>query len=206
MLKLAPAPLSGGGNSNRALSRRAMASREIAFAAAVVVAACHAPATISTVPQGVLGPPPPSARALEGHLSPQEARELHIIRRIHEGSGIIRRFRESGALTDSVEWIVPGPPDVLPFAGTWRGLAGISEFQRRLDETMRYDRVELLQYLVSANNVAAIFVGEGVAKATGRPFHSEILRLYTFDTAGSKIVRVRNYYDTGAYVRAVKGQ
>lgn len=177
----------------------------IAFAAAVLLAACRMPATVSTVPHGVLGPPPPSAHVLEGHLSPQEARELNVIRWIHEGPGIIQRFRESGALSDSVEWIVPGPPDVLAFAGTWRGLAGISEFQHRLDETMRYDRVELLEYLVSANTVAAIFVGEGVARATGRHFHSEILRLYTFDTTGSRIVRVRNYYDTAAYVRAVMG-
>jgi ketosteroid isomerase-like protein len=175
------------------------------FAAAVLVTACRVPAVVSGGPQRVLGPPPAAARALEGHLSPQETRELEAIRWIHEGSGIIQRFRDSGVLADSVEWVVPGPPDVLPFAGTWRGLAGISEFQKRLDVTMRYDRVELLEYLVSANNVAAIFIGEGVARATGRPFRSEILRLYTFDAAGTKIIRVRNYYDAAAYVRAVKG-
>jgi ketosteroid isomerase-like protein len=126
-----------------------------------------------------------------------------VIRWIHEGPGIIQRFRDSGALADSVEWVVPGPPDILPFAGTWRGLSGIIEFQRRLDSTMRYDRVELLEYLVSANSVAAVFIGEGVSKVTSRPFRSEILRLYSFDPTGRKIVRVRNYYDTSAYVRAV---
>ena len=94
---------------------------------------------------------------------------------------------------------------MLPFAGTWRGLNGVAEFARLLDATMRYDRVELQEYLVSANSVAAVFLGEGVARATGRPFHSEILRLYTFDSAGEKIVRVRNFYDTGAYVSAVQG-
>jgi hypothetical protein len=30
---------------------------------------------------------------------------------------------------------------MLPFAGTWRGIAGIAEFERRLDASMRYDRV-----------------------------------------------------------------
>jgi ketosteroid isomerase-like protein len=152
-----------------------------------------------------LGPPPPAAAVLEGHLSPQEVRELTIIRWIHEGSGIIQRFRESGALADNVEWIVPGPQSILPFAGTWRGLAGVAEFARLLDATMRYDRVELQEYLVSANSVAAVFLGEGIARATGRPFRSEILRLYTFDSAGEEIVRVRNFYDTGAYISAVQG-
>ncbi|MFN2398486.1 MAG: nuclear transport factor 2 family protein, partial [Gemmatimonadaceae bacterium] len=92
----------------------------------------------------------------------------------------------------------------LPFAGTWRGIAGIAEFEQRLGATMRYDRVELRRYMVSGDDVAAIFVGAGVAKATGRPFESEIVRLYTF--SGGKVVRVRNYYDTAAYVAAVRAQ
>ena len=176
----------------------------IVLTVTVLVAGCRAPVVIPPAPHGPLGPPPPAAQALRGHLSPQEARELDVIRWIHEGPGLIQRFRDSGVLADSLEWIVPGPPDILPFAGTWRGLAGITEFQNRLDMTMRYDRVELVEYLVSANSVAAVFIGEGVARSTGRPFHSEILRLYTFDPIGGKIVRVRNYYDTGAYVRAVR--
>src|SRR5215210_6790329 len=174
----------------------------IVYAITLLVAACRTQVPGPAASNRPLGAPPPAVRALEGHLSELEARELAVIRWIHEGSGIIQRFRDSGALADNVEWVVPGPRDILPFAGTWRGLTGIVEFQRRLDTTMRYDRVALLQYLVSANAVAAIFVGEGVAKVTGRPFHSEILRLYTFDPTGRKIVRVRNYYDTAAYVAA----
>lgn len=152
-----------------------------------------------------LGPAPPAAKVLEGRVSAEEARHLQTVRWIHEGSGIITRFRESGALADSVEWIVPGPSGVLPFAGRWVGLSGIAEFARRLDATMRYDRVELREYLASANSVGAVFIGEGVARATGRPFRSEILRLYTFDEGTGKIIRVRNYYDTAAYVAAVRG-
>jgi len=180
--------------------------RYVVLILSLVTAACRQTASQTPAPRGALGPPPPAAAALEGHLSPQEARELQLIRWIHEGPAIIQRFRESGALADSVEWFVPGPQQVLPFAGSWRGLQGIAEFQRRLDATMRYDHVELREYLASANSVAAVFIGEGVARETGRPFRSEILRLYTFDGTTGKIVRVRNYYDTGAYVAAVRGQ
>ncbi len=173
---------------------------------AVAMAACHSNASPTTVLPTPLGPPPPAAVALQGHLSAEEGRELQVIRWIHEGSGIIQRFRDSGALADSVEWFVPGPSAVLPFAGTWRGLAGIVEFQRQLDSTMRYDRVELREYLASANSIAAVFFGEGIARGTGRPFRSEILRLYTFDSGTGKIVRVRNYYDTDSYVAAVRAR
>ena len=176
------------------------------FLLTFIVAACRHAASTIPAPPGALGPPPHAAVVLRGHLSPMEARELELIRWIHEGPGIIQRFRDSGALADSVEWFVPGPREVLPFAGSWRGIEGIAEFHRRLDATMRYDKVELREYLASANSVAAVFVGEGVARETGRPFRSEIVRLYTFDGTTGRIVRVRNYYDTGAYVAAVRGQ
>ncbi|MGI9077489.1 MAG: nuclear transport factor 2 family protein [Gemmatimonadaceae bacterium] len=165
-------------------------------------AACTASGAHSPSPSPA--PLPPPAAHLAGQLSPLEQQHLAVVRGIHEGSGIIRRARESGILADSVEWWVAGPPGVLPFAGTWRGIAGIAEFERQLGATMRYDRVELRRYLVSGDDVAALFLGAGVAKATGRPFESEIVRLYTF--RDGKVVRVRNYYDTAAYVAAVRGQ
>jgi hypothetical protein len=125
------------------------------------VTACTAPVVHSpSAPAPAL---PPAAAHLAGHLSPLEQQHLAVIRGIHEGRGIIQRARESGILVDSVEWWVPGPPEVLPFAGTWRGIAGIAEFERRLDSTMRYDRVELRRYLVSGDDVAALFLGAGVA-------------------------------------------
>ena len=146
-----------------------------------------------------------AAAAFEGQLSPAAKARFDKIRNIHEGAGgIITRFRESGLITDSTEWFVAGPPAILPFAGTWRGIAGITEFQKRLSATMRYDKVELREYLVSGPNVAAIFYGEGIALANGRAFHSEILRLYTF--RDDKVVKVRNFYDTASYVAAVKGE
>lgn len=42
----------------------------------------------------------------------------------------------------------------------------------------------------------------GVERATGDSFRSEMVRLYTF--RDGKIVRVRNYYDTDSYARAVQ--
>lgn len=151
------------------------------------------------------GPLPPAAASLKGHLSPVERSHLQLIQQIHEpGLGLVRRFRESGLLADSAEWWVAGPRDVLPFAGSWRGLEGVAKFEKLLGATMRYDKVELREYLVSGNQVVAIFLGEGIARASGKSFRGEIVRVYTFD--GGKVVQVRNYYDTGAYVRAVRGE
>ena len=67
---------------------------------------------------------------------------------------------------------------------------------------MRYDHTVVQRCLVDGDDVAPIFIGSGIARGTGRPFESEIVRLYTLQKG--KIIRVRNYYDTAAYVRAVQ--
>ncbi len=133
--------------------------------------------------------------------SDQEQRNLDIISQFHTGETPIKKFIESGMMSDDVEWYVPGPKDKLPFAGTWRGADGITEFSQLLSATMRYDKVEIMEYIVDGDQIAAIFWGEGISKSTGKPFKSEILRLYTFKDG--KIIKVRNYYDTSSYVSAV---
>jgi hypothetical protein len=127
---------------------------------------------------------------------------LELIRKFHDAGTSIQKLRDSDLLAEDVEWWVAGPKDVLPFAGMWRGLEGVAEFHRLLRETMRYDRTDLQRYLADGDAVAAIFIGAGIARKTGRSFESEIVRLYTLQNR--RIIRVRNYYDTSAYVRAVE--
>lgn len=131
----------------------------------------------------------------------QENKNMDIVRQFHSRKGYITNFIKSGMMSEDVEWFVPGPKEILPFAGTWKGADGITEFNRLLSATMRYDKTEIKEYIVDGDQVAAIFWGEGIAKATGKPFKSEILRLYTFKEG--KIIRVRNFYDTSSYVAAV---
>jgi uncharacterized protein len=134
-------------------------------------------------------------------LTSQEKRQLEIVTQFHSERGYIKKFIESGMMSEDVEWFVPGPKNILPFAGLWKGVDGITEFNRLLDTTMRYDKVEIKEYIVDGDQVAAIFWGEGIAKSTGKVFKSEILRLYTFKNG--KIIKVRNFYDTYSYVSAV---
>jgi len=133
--------------------------------------------------------------------SNHEKRNLDIIRQFHSESRYIKKFIESGMMSEDVEWFVPGPKEILPFAGLWKGANGIAEFNRLLGATMRYDKVEIKEYIVDGDQLAAIFLGEGIAKSTGKPFKSEILRLNTFKDG--KIIKVRNFYDTASYVSAV---
>lgn len=129
---------------------------------------------------------------------------LQAIRAIHEsGQNIITAFRNADIAAADMEWWVAGPQEILPFSGSYRGLDGVSQFQDRLREAVRYDTVQIVEYIDGGDQVAVIFLGEGIARASGRPFASTILRLFTFD--GGKVVRVRNFLDTAAYVAAVQG-
>ncbi len=134
----------------------------------------------------------------------QEEKQLALIKQLHSGTGYIKKFIESGLMSEDVEWFVPGPKDILPFAGLWKGFDGITEFNRLLGATMRYDKIETKEYIVDGDQVAAIFWGEGIAISTGNPFKSEILRLYNF--RNGKIIKVRNFYDTSAYVAAMSNK
>lgn len=133
--------------------------------------------------------------------SRQEKKNFKIIKEFHTDTTPIKKFIESGLMSDSLEWWVPGPKNILPFAGMWKGIKGFNEFYSQLGKTMRYDKVEIREYIIDGDEIAAIFWGEGIALSTGKPFHSEILRLYTFKDG--KIIKVRNYYDTNSYVTAL---
>jgi len=74
-------------------------------------------------------------------------------------------------LADDVEWSAAGDRERLPWAGTWRGKAGVTEFFRILNSEMKYEKFEAV-------------------------------REYQF--RAGRIVRVRNFYDTAAYERALR--
>lgn len=133
--------------------------------------------------------------------SRQEKKNLTIIKEFHTGTTPVKKFIASGMMSDSIEWWVPGPKNILPFAGMWKGAEGLNEFSSQLSKTMRYDKVEIREYIIDGDEIAAIFWGEGIALSTGKPFQSEILRLYTFKDG--KIIKVRNFYDTNSYVAAL---
>lgn len=134
-------------------------------------------------------------------LTTQEKSNFEIIIQFHAERGYIKKFIESGKMSQDIEWFVPGPKEILPFAGLWKGVSEITEFNRLLSATIRYDSLAIKQYIVDGDQVIAIFWAEGIAKATGKPFKSEVLRFYTFKDG--KIIKVRNFFDTASYVSAV---
>ena len=132
-----------------------------------------------------------------------EQAHVLLLKEIHAARVYSRALLESGALADDVEWWAAGPAELLPWAGTVRGPAALAEWFARLGAAMAYEHFEATEYIAQQDQVAVVIRARGHARESGRPFASEIVRIYSF--RAGKIARVRNYYDTASYVAALHG-
>jgi uncharacterized protein len=137
--------------------------------------------------------------------SPSDSHDdaLAAVKALHarEG-GLLARSSLFDLVADDVEWYVLGSPDELPWAGTFRGSEGVRRWMDVLDEHMEYERFEPLEFFADGETVIEIVSAGGHARATGRAFQSEVVRIWTFRKG--KAARVRSFYDTGAYERAFR--
>jgi ketosteroid isomerase-like protein len=129
-----------------------------------------------------------------------DSANVAAVRSLHVGAGL-SRDRLWALLADDVEWYALGSPDVLPWAGTVRGHEGVRRWLAALNEAMDYERFDLVEVVDAGDVVVEVVLGGGKAVATGKPFESEIVRIWTF--RGGRAVKVRSYYDTQAYAAAL---
>jgi uncharacterized protein len=128
---------------------------------------------------------------------------LERIKGLHSReAGLLVRNSLFDLLSDDAEWEVAGSPKVLPWAGTFRGRDAVRQWLETLDEHLDYDRFEPLEFFADGDTVIELVRAHGRAKGSGRPFESEIVRVWSF--RGDQVVRVRSFYDTAAYERAFR--
>ena len=105
-------------------------------------------------------------------------------------------------LDEDVEWHALGPVELFPWAGTHRGHDGVRRWLEVLNTAMEYHRFDLRELYEDGETVVEVIDAAGVARATGKPFASEVVRVWTF--RDGKAVRVRSYYDTHGYAAALQ--
>jgi ketosteroid isomerase-like protein len=103
-------------------------------------------------------------------------------------------------LTEDVEWITPGPTDVMPAAGTRRGRAGVADFFSTLSKQEDVELFEPEEYIAQGEKVVAINRYRGRIKATGRT--AETVVVHVFDMKDGKVKRFREFFDTAAVLPA----
>lgn len=130
-----------------------------------------------------------------------ERENLRLIRRLHRGESYSKNLLASGLLTDKTLWWAAGPPEVLPWAGAWRGREKIAQWFKTLDGAMEYDRFEPAESIAEGNKVVILYRAHGRARSTGKEFKSDIVRIYTLSRG--RLVEARSYYDTASYAAAL---
>jgi ketosteroid isomerase-like protein len=124
------------------------------------------------------------------------------VRGLHAGEGgQLRRDALFDMLADDVEWHAAGPLELFPWGGTHRGHDGVRRWFATLNDAMAYSKFELRELYEDGDTVVEVIAAAGEARATGQSFASEVVRIWSF--RGGKAIRVRSYYDTYAYARAL---
>jgi ketosteroid isomerase-like protein len=102
-------------------------------------------------------------------------------------------------VTEDVEWVEEGP-ESIPFAGHYRGRAGVQQFFERLS-SVEDGRVVAEEFITAENQVVALGRFTGRVKATGKKIDSVLAHVFTI--RDGKVSRWLGYGDTarvaGAY-------
>jgi uncharacterized protein len=105
-------------------------------------------------------------------------------------------------LTENVEWITPGPPELMPIAGRRRGRLEVAEFFATLKKQEDVELFEPQEYIAQRDKVVALIKYRGRVRATGKTVESNLVHVFTF--VNGKIKSFQEYYDTAATLDAYK--
>jgi ketosteroid isomerase-like protein len=131
------------------------------------------------------------------------AANREAVRELHDQNqgGRLQQDPLFGLLHENVEWEAIGPTELFPWAGTHRGHDGVRRWFDLLNSAMAYESFDLRELYADGETVIEVIAAAGTARATGSPFASEVVRMWTF--RDGKAIRVRSYYDTQNYATAL---
>jgi ketosteroid isomerase-like protein len=131
---------------------------------------------------------------------PESHTNLELIKHLHQDSvSYVDQLIKLSS--DDLEFYAAGPPDQLPWAGIIHGSQKVRDNFKVILDIMDYEIFDAREFIAQGNQVVTIISAKATARATGRTVESDIVRIYTFRTG--KIIKVRTYYDTAAYVDAI---
>jgi ketosteroid isomerase-like protein len=100
--------------------------------------------------------------------------------------------------TDDSEWIFPGPPELLPMSGSFRGREQVARFFTRLSETLDFTSFEPREFLPFGDRVFVVGHDTGKVRATGTAFEEDWIHICTY--RDGKLARWQAFVDTGDLV------
>jgi uncharacterized protein len=104
-------------------------------------------------------------------------------------------------IDDRCTWIIPGPKDKLPWAGTFRGKQEIANFFAQVGENLEFSEFGPREMIEQGDTVVALGTLTGRAKRTGKTMKNEWAHVFKY--RDGKVVLFQEYIDTAADVLAM---
>jgi uncharacterized protein len=101
-------------------------------------------------------------------------------------------------IDDNCTWIIPGPKNILPWAGIFNGKQGVASFFTQVGANLEFSEFAPHQMIEQGDTVVALGTLAGRAKKTGKPLKNEWAHVLKYDRG--KIVFFQEYTDTAADV------
>jgi ketosteroid isomerase-like protein len=103
------------------------------------------------------------------------------------------------AVSEDVEWFIPGPVGLIPFVGRRTGREQVGEFFATLAATETAVEFEPREFIAEGDQVVVLGHQRWTVKATGITYEDDWAHVLT--VRDGKVVRFREYHDT--YAEAV---
>lgn len=108
-----------------------------------------------------------------------------------------------GILDKNITWKYEGVIDTVPFAGTFIGVKGVTQFWRKYFNSLNVQKAQLRYYLQNKNILHLHWTDEGIVRSTGKRYLMETIQRWEFNEEG-KVVKFRWYNDTFALYHAFR--
>lgn len=107
-------------------------------------------------------------------------------------------------MTGDIEWVFPGPADVIPMAGTHTGKEAVGAWFGTLDANLEFQVFEPREFIAQGDKLVALVYIENTVRKNGGKLAVHEAHLWTF--RDGKVARFQVYTDTEAAAAAFRGQ
>jgi ketosteroid isomerase-like protein len=106
--------------------------------------------------------------------------------------------------TEDIEFIVPGPSDIIPYAGVYRGLEQVATFFSKMHDVIVFERFEPVEYIAQEDKIVVLGYSKARIRANDQTEEEEWA--HAFVMRDGKVSRFQVFTDTAATSQAFQAR
>jgi uncharacterized protein len=124
---------------------------------------------------------------------------------VQEFYAAFKRGDVTGALNtlaDNVDWFIPGPKDIIPFAGRRQDREQVAQFFEKLVGMQDAEQFDVREFVAQGDSVATLGHYRWRIKSTGQSYTSDFVHVFTIQDG--RVSNFQEYLDTYAWTTAYR--